>query len=369
MKKAFVLACGAGAVAVGVVASWFLGGDGFASSSNLGPLGSTPASIQAPLPAGRFPASAMPSWASWGSTDGRSAAPASRPSVGAPTASLAGVEAHFRVSRDLKAFADELLAREARLTREERYFLAKALETCGFAMSMNDDLVEAGQRRRRDFIATLSPTDPEFDRRVAAFDASDDINRCRRFQGQTIAQSKIDALYQRAGDGGDPRAQARTLVAELSKNLAIPKNQFESARVVEQDDFQRIVSLLESRNAEAIVTVAQLLAEHRLIEQLRMGPNGETPNPASLVGAFTLVACDFQPSCTAFDREALQACAHAGYCSAGSYEELYANFLASPYAWSLASRYRTLIHTAIETRNWGLIGIPKLVGARARAPQ
>jgi len=360
------LAFGAGAVGVGLVASWFLVGDGFASNASLGPPGSTPTAIQGPLPAGRFAVSAMPNWASWAGADGRGAQPSSRPS-GAPTAALAGVEANFRVSRDLKAFADELLAREARLTREERYFLAKALETCGFAMAVNDDLVEAGQRRRRDFIATLSPTDPEFERRVAAFDASDDINRCRRFQGQTIAQSKIDALYQRAGEGGDPRAQARTLVAELSKNLAIPKNQFESTRVVEQDDFQRIVSLLESRNAEAIVTVAQLLTEHRLIEQLRMGPNGETPNPASLVGAFTLVACDFQPSCTVFDRESLQACAHAGYCSAGSYEELYANFLASPYAWALASRYRTLIHTAIETRNWGLIGIPKLVGARARA--
>ena len=366
MKRAFVLAFGAGAVGVGLVTSWFLGGAGLGSSSNPGLGGSPSPMAQAPRSAGHLAASLMPGWP-WMTSDSRGATPASRAVAGAAAPGLAGVEAQFRVSRDLKAFADDLLAREARLSREERYFLAKALETCGFAMSMNDDLVETGQRRRRDFIATLSPTDPEFDRRVAAFDASDDINRCRRFQGQTIAQSKIDALYQRASEGGDPRAQARTLVAELSKSLAIPRNQFESARVVEQDDFQRIVSLLESRNAEAIVTVAQLLAEHRLIEQLRMGPNGETPNPASLVGAFTLVACDFQPSCTVFDREALQACAHAGYCSAGSYEELYANFLASPYAWALASRYRTLIHTAIETRNWGLIGIPKLVGARARA--
>ena len=277
------------------------------------------------------------------------------------------VAARFSLTQDLKAFADELLAREARLTREERYFLAKALETCGFAVSMNDDLVAASQQRRREFLQTLAPTDPEYDRRVAAYDAADDMARCRGYQGQRIAQRKIDELYRGAGDAGDPRAQARLLVAELSKSLAIPKQSMESSRYVEQDNIQRIIGLLESRDGEAIVTVAQLLAEHRLIEQMRIGPSGETPNPASLVGAFTLVACDFQPTCSAFDREALQACAHAGYCSAGSFEELYANFLASPFAWSLASQYRTLIHTAIESRNWSLLGLQKLVGARAKA--
>lgn len=364
MKRLAIAGVGSVAVALALGWSW-LGHSGLASEPVHSPQtlperssGSLHGAGSVPLPRPRSQPAVVPSPAALPS---RARLAASAPS------GPASVAAQFRLTHNLKVFADELLAREARLTREERYYLAKALETCGFAVSINDDLVATSQQRRREFLQTLSHTDPEYDRRVAAYDSADDTARCRGFQGHRIAQKKIDELYRDAGDAGDPRAQARLLVADLSKALAIPKNSLESSRYVELDNVQRIISLLESRDGEAIVTVAQMLAEHRLIEQMRIGPNGETPNPASLVGAFTLVACDFQPTCSAFDREALQACAHAGYCSAGSFEELYANFLASPFAWSLASQYRTLIHTAIETRDWSLLGLQKLVGARAKA--
>lgn len=363
MKRVFLAGAGLAALAL------FLGtvvGARFGGSATAGHTTSADAANARPAPAGAARSQAAAATGLAVSVPVAAPLP-SRAKLTDRSTRTDSVSARFLVARDLKAFADELLAREERLNREERYYLAKALETCGFAVAMNDDLVATSQRRRREFLDTLAPTDPEYDRRVAAYDAADDMARCRGFQGQRIAQKKIDELYRASGDAGDPRAQARQLVAELSKNLTIPKNSTESSRFVEQDSVQRIISLLESRDGEAIVTVAQLLAEHRLIEQLRIGPNGETPNASSLVGAFTLVACDFQPTCSAFDREALQACAHAGYCTAGSFEELYTNFLASPYAWSLASQYRTLIHTAIETHNWSLIGLQKLVGARAKA--
>lgn len=279
---------------------------------------------------------------------------------------LSAVAQQFRQSRDLKVFADALLARKDGLDNEERYYLAKALETCGFATSMNDDLASASDKRRRQFVATIPPTDPESAKRIAAYDASDDTQRCLGFQGVRITQKQIDDLYRQASEGGDPRAQARLLVADLNRSLTGSKLG-DSARTVTNDDFQRIINLLETRDAEAMVTVAQFLAQHRLIGELRIGPTGEVPEPASLVGAFTLVACDYQPTCPAFDREALQACAYAGYCSAGTYEELYANFLASPWSYSQALRYRGVIHAAIETQNWGLLGLQKLIGATSKA--
>jgi hypothetical protein len=288
-----------------------------------------------------------------------SAAPAS--------ARLSSVEAQFRQSRDLKAFVDALLARRNSLDHEERYYLARALETCAFATSMNDDLVVAAEKRRRQFLSTIPPTDPEGAKRIAAYDAADDTKRCAGFQGLGIAQKEIDDLYRQSGEGGNARAQARMLVAELNKNLSIPKGGTDGAKAVGNDDFQRIIGLLETRDAEAMVLVAQFLAQHRLIGELRIGPTGEIPEPSSLVGAFSLVACDFQPTCSTFDREVLQACAYAGYCSAGSYEELYANFLASPWSYAQALRYRDVIHSAIETRNWSLLGLQKLIGAKSHA--
>lgn len=296
-------------------------------------------------------------------------APRARPApVAAPAAyRLSAVATQFRSTRDLKAFSDALLARKDSLDREERYYLAKALETCGFATSINDDLSAASDKRRRQFLSTIPASDPEAARRIAAYDAADDTQRCLGFQGSRIAQKQIDDLYRQASEGGDTRAQARMLIAELNRNLSIPKNAAESTRAVANDDFQRIIGLLETRDAEAMVMVAQFLAQHRLIGELRIGPAGEVPEPASLVGAFSLVACDFQPTCPTFDREAQQACAYAGYCSAGTYEELYANFLASPWSYGQAMRYRGVIHSAIETRNWSLLGLQKLIGAKSQA--
>ncbi|MDH5265846.1 MAG: hypothetical protein OEX21_13945 [Betaproteobacteria bacterium] len=291
-------------------------------------------------------------------------APATVPHAGLR---LSAVASQFRATRDLKAFADALLSRKDSLDQEERYYLAKALETCSFATAVNDDLATASEKRRRQFLATIPVTDPEAAKRIAAYDAADETQRCLGFQGTRITQKQIDDLYRLAGEGGDPRAQARMLVAELNKNLASPKGMGETSRTVGTDDFQRIISMLETRDAEAMVLVAQFLAQHRLIGELRIGPVGEVPEPASLVGAFSLVACDFQPTCPTFDREALQACAYAGYCSAGSYEELFANFIASPWAYSQAMRYRGIIHSAIETRNWGLLGLQKLIGAKSNA--
>lgn len=289
-----------------------------------------------------------------------------------PVATLAArrpsaIEASYNQSRDLKAFADALLARKDSLDREERYYLARALETCGFATAINDDLAAASEKRRRQFLAGIPANDPEAARRIAAYDAADDTQRCLGFQGTRVTQKQVDDLYRQAGDAGDARAQARMLVAELNQNLSRPKTTTETARAVDNNDFRRIIDLLETRDGEAMVLVAQFLAQHRLIGELRIGNNGEVPEPSSLVGAFSLVACDFQPSCPTFEREALQACAYAGYCSAGTYEELYVNFLASPWSYNQAMRYRGIIHTAIETRNWSLLGLQKLIGATSKA--
>ncbi len=296
----------------------------------------------------------------------RVVAVAHRPAA-APVKRLSAVALEFRQTRDLKAFVDALLARKDSLDHEERYFLARALETCAFATAMNDDLAVTAEKRRRQFVATLPPGDPDAAKRIAAYDAADDTLRCQGFQGSRIAQKQFEDYYRQASEGGDARAQARMLVAELNKNLTAPKGGSEVAKAVGNDDFQRIIGLLETRDAEAMVMVAQFLAQHRLIGELRIGPAAEVPEPSSLVGAFSLVACDFQPTCSTFDREALQACAYAGYCSAGSYEELYANFLASPWAYAQAVRYRGIIHDAIETRNWGLLGLQKLIGATSHA--
>ena len=272
------------------------------------------------------------------------------------------VALEFRDTRDLRAFADALAARQPALSADERYFLAKALEECQFATSINEDLAAYSAKQKKQFIASLPADDPLNAKRIAAYEAVDNTARCVGFQGSKISAKDIEALYRAAAMQGDARSQARMITAELSKNLGKSASVDNVAPTRAQiDDFNVLIGLLESGVPDAVLYVGQFLAQNAVAQNLRVGANGEVPEPSAFLGAFSLVACDVGQDCTSLHRDLQQACAFGGYCNAQSFEELYANFLASPWAYSNALRYRSLIHTALRDRNWGLIGLtPKL---------
>ena len=266
----------------------------------------------------------------------------------------------FRAARDLKAFADGLNARRASLTGDERYHLAKALEECQFTTTINEDIAAYSAKQRKQFLAGLTPGDSNSTKRVAAYDAADNTQRCLRFQGTKISQKEIEDLYAAAAHQGDPRAQARMLVAELNAKMnqsSRTPEQATTTRPVANDDFSRVIGLLETRDPEAMMIVGNFLAQSAIATQLHIGPNGEIPEPSAFLGAFSLVACDMTSDCITLNREPQLACAYSGYCNAQTFEELYQNFLASPWAYAQAARYRNIIHTAINTQNWALIGL------------
>jgi hypothetical protein len=274
----------------------------------------------------------------------------------------------FRSSRDLRVFAESLAGRQGTLSADERYFLAKALEECQFATSINEDLAAYSAKQKRQFLASLPNGDPNNEKRIAAYEAVDNTARCMGFQGSKISAKDIDNLYRAAAQQGDPRAQARIITAELSKNVG--KVQDNAAPTPGQlTDFNTLIGLLESKEPEAVLMVGQFLAQNAVAQNLRVGQNGEIPEPSAFLGGFSLVACDIGADCTSLHRELQQACAYGGYCNAQSFEELYQNFQASPWAYSQAVRYRSLIHTAIQTRNWSLIGLTPKLAVRTEEPE
>ena len=274
----------------------------------------------------------------------------------------------FRASRDLKAFADALAARRASLSSDERYHLAKALEECQFTTTVNEDLAAYSAKQRRQFLAGLTADDANNPRRIAAYDSVDNTQRCLRFQGTKISQKDIEDLYLSAAQQGDARAQARILVAELTAKRAAAPESTPASRIADQ--MSQIIALLESRDPEAMMIVGGFLSQNSVATSLRIGPNGEIPEPSAFLGAFSLVACDLVSDCVMLSREPQMACAYGGYCDAASYEELYHNFMATPFTYMQAVRYRNLIHTAINTHNWSLIGLtPPVLNPGLSGPQ
>ena len=286
------------------------------------------------------------------------------------TSRTSAIALEFRTTRDLKAFADNLASRGEQLTSDERYHLAKALEECQFVASITEDLAAYSAKQRRQFLASLPTGDPLNEKRIAAYEAVDNTSRCAGFQNSKVSPKDIDALYRAAALQGDARAQARLITAELSKNVG-KGQQIDSAQTSTRsgDDFSELVRLLDSRDPEAVLYVGQFLAQNAVSQNLRVGPNGEMPEPSAFLGGFSLVACDIGQDCGSVHRDLQQACAYGGYCNAQSFEELYQNFLASPWAYSQAMRYRMLIRTAIDQRNYGLIGLTPKVASRDRLPQ
>jgi hypothetical protein len=285
---------------------------------------------------------------------------------------ITGIAFEFRKARDLKAFADELASRAPNLRGDERYYLAKALEECLFATTVNEDLAAYSAKQKKQFLAGLTTGDPNNEKRIAAYEAADNTQRCLGFQNAKLSQKDIDDLYRAAAQQGDPRAQARIITAELTKSgVGKPTDPAGPAGPVkfQEDQFAMLVGLLESRDPEAMMYVGQFLAQSAISQNIRVGPNGEVPEPSAFLGAFSLVACDVGQDCSsaAMNRDLLQACAFGGYCNAQSFEDLYQDFLASPWVYSQAMRYRAMIHTAIDQQNWGLIGLtPKLMQAAAK---
>lgn len=280
--------------------------------------------------------------------------------------SASAVALEFRVARDLRAFAEGLAARQPSLTADERYHLAKALEECQFATSINEDLVAYSAKQKRQFLASLPAGDPMNEKRIAAYESVDNTTRCVGFQGSKMSPKDIEALYRAAAQQGDARAQARIVTAELGKNVGKQTTDNAQPTRAQLEDFNLLIGLLESRDPEAMLYVGQFLAQNAVAQNLRIGTNGEIPEPSAFLGAFSLVACDVGQDCTSVHRDLVQACAYGGYCNAQSFEELYQNFLASPWAYSQAMRYRGLIHTAIRDRNWSLIGLTPKLASRER---
>jgi hypothetical protein len=95
--------------------------------------------------------------------------------------------------------------------------------------------------------------------------------------------------------------------------------------------------------------VGQFLASASMASQLRIGPNGETR--ALRVPRRVLAGgLPVRPDCISMTRDPQSACAYGAYCNATSYEDALPELPREPWVYSNATRYSSIIHTAINSR-------------------
>ena len=162
-----------------------------------------------------------------------------------------------------------------------------------------------------------------------------------------------------------PRAQARLLVGEIQRSIqSQPRDESGAPPRIAPEDVARIVSILETGDPEAVLAVGGLLPSRRSRNSCASAPTTKCPSRPPSSARSNLVACDMGLDCGSQHRDLQQACAFASYCGAGHFEEHYQTFIASPFVYQQAQRYRALIHAAIQTHNWAQIGLgPKLSAA------
>ena len=201
---------------------------------------------------------------------------------------------------------------------------------------------------------------------------SDNTQRCARFQGTKISQKDVEDLFNAAAQQGDPRAQARLLVAEL--NAKIAANQRTEAG---QTRPRRVSQRRPVAHDRAAADPRSRGDDHRRQVPRAVGRREPAAHRAQRRGAGAFGV----PRRVLARRVRHAAGLHVAQPRAAarlrlqrllqtrqSFEELYQNFLASPWAYSQAVRYRNIIHTAINTQNWSLIGLqpPTTEAARVR---
>ena len=133
-----------------------------------------------------------------------------------PVPVRAGLWTEYLKSRKYKAIYDRLIHSPEGETAEGRYVLYDIMKNCAIITerTTRQPIVRTTDQKRDQFLASLPETDPQRDKRIAAFD-NVATNKCAGLEGLTITQSALGNMLAQAAAAGDPKAQALSLEQSL----------------------------------------------------------------------------------------------------------------------------------------------------------
>ena len=251
-------------------------------------------------------------------------------------------------AKQYRALYDRLRSSAEGQTAEGRLVLYELLR--------NSATVTEGKRyqwkpaipKREEFVAAIAATDPQRERRIAAYDEFT-ANRCAGFDGVAITQAELDNKLNHAAAGGDPRARAMAIEQE---QMIARRTQGRDTATISDTQIDNLKQVLATQDPEAIRIAGRVLSNSWADYALRLGPDQQPVEPRAFMNAWLVLACEYGQPCGSDTPRLQQACALQGHCDAQNFPDYLYYFSSSPHDSQLLVQYRATLRQAIETGDW-----------------
>jgi hypothetical protein len=259
-------------------------------------------------------------------------------------------------TRQYRALYDRLKDSPEGQTADGKLVLYEILRQCANVTEGRRPGYRATPPRRDDFLAGLAPTDPQRDRRIAAYEAYA-MDRCGDLSSINVTEAQLTRLLGESAAARNPQAMALALEQDLWKNRR------SGTGTISDDQVQQLKDIAGTKDPEAIRVAGRVLANSWNDYALRVGPDQQPVEQRPFVNAFLVLACEYGAPCGADTPRLLQACAFNGHCEADNFPDYLYYYGSTPHDSELLLRYRALVRTAIETGDWSQVSVVRGAGA------
>lgn len=263
---------------------------------------------------------------------------------------------------ELKPLYDRLKGSPEAETADGKLVMYEILKEC----------TEQGRKRggnrgfvptREKFVERLSSTDPQRDKRIAAYD---DLvrDKCGGFEGMSTSSADLMKLLESAAAMGSPNARA----VHLEQQLLQQRRESGDGRVTLNDaQVRSLQEIASSKDPEAIRAAGRVLSTGWNDYALRFAGDPTPLEARPLMNAWMVLACEYGSNCGADTPRMQQACALQGYCDAEAFPDFLFHYANSPHDTQLMMQYREVLRSAIESGNWSRVTVvrgPEAGGGR-----
>jgi len=277
----------------------------------------------------------------------------------------------YLAAKQYRALYDRLKSSPEGTTAEGAYVLYEIANRCAVITDRPRRNAAAApkplEQRRDEFLASLQPTDPLRDKRVAAFEEVN-TNKCLGFENTTMTQADLNKMLADAVSLGDPKARALAIEQEIA---AARRNRWDSGTLSETQ-IDGLRQAIGTKDPAAMVLAGRLLSTGYNDLTMRVGPNGQVAEPRAMYNAWQILACDYGYPCGETNDRLLQACAYQAHCDASSLPDYLHYYGSSPHDSQLIAQYQGVLRTAIETGDWSQLNLvrgPRPPGAPRILPR